>query len=1177
MNTMLNTPVVISGAPDANAVVQMTGLRKMGIVEELPECPIHLEEPMPQGNLQALTVKKHIAIGGDPDTCTGLAGQNTCHDNDATGGDIIGFVLKEPIIGREEDLVKLERSVSWGMDDTCTGVEGKYECHDTDDNTLLGYIFGPEVPLNRRPGTVALTVKSVADLCGTLAQFLYQANLMTEDEIQDPAAVKARARRELEEKKGKKPEELDAMDEAAMLTFLKDDSNEWGVTCTIHDMCTDLEGQNPCHMPKGEGPIETVIGYIIGADKDTQEPSNSWDSCAATLRCPVVYSVPVAAQLVDITKKEAVSPEGNSICYGLSTDNICGESESPTGGDDVGSVFVEPLEGYPMKEVTAGMLHDPPDDANTKVLGYAFTEKQQGTKKKGGVYIVTPSFKLMYATCGSFEKKALKWVFQMKMEYGEEAAEQGDIRASFMSLDQGIYETADKDDQTVHHMFQVGKVLLPGKDGWSTVKFHKKFKSPPAVLCTVQTYNTAKMVKCRAKPASDGEVELALETRDGVGSAEDEWVGWMAFEPSSGTIGGLKYVAENVDGVDDEGSEEEYDVHTPVPQVFGAVSSDHSTKPAHVSLNKITRKKLKVAVKNDALDDSSHAAEKVALLVFQGGTDQPSVVRGWLEQRVTYQWHAGLFGDSCSKVCGTGEKTREVKCTSSVGTDDLPYTVVTDVMCGEHEKPAEKMECGGPCAWFISAWEACDAGERGVHGKEKRTVQCHTGANAEGTKVLDSDCEDDGMTKPGTEKECCVPKTQMDFPDTHQCGKVSNGCEGDFAGEIDYGTCGNNWVCKDHECDCEAKPITTSGQMIQKANSYGGGFDFMCPDAHVMLGVEATHSDKFEDREWSFTCAALDAPAFLSGCEKFSFCGKKETDSFSCPSNFALVGLSAQPPKDNDRAMEWTCCRVEGVFEEAKSGDSGMTEEQKKFTFTLEAEPGKPSPMIMGVDSEFDSGKVDRKFKFSWKSYTSKAHCESCTQEPVTVNTTADFAVGTNGYLNEHRRDLDFKCPDGEVITGLKSEYIEKSGLWDFKWNAKCGKVKGAKLGSCSKAVPKSCSALSADAETTPVEASWHLECEKHGALTEVKSVFEALSMTSGDRKFEFTCCELEGIGGYKDYAAGYHFPSGDEKLWTYNAGANTAITGVSSGSVAGKQRSFTFYGSTFAGKKECSTEWSPR
>merc|ERR1719265_2668044 len=154
-----------------------------------------------------------------------------------------------------------------------------------------------------------------------------------------------------------------------------------------------------------------------------------------------------------------------------------------------------------------------------------------------------------------------------------------------------------------------------------------------------------------------------------------------------------------------------------------------------------------------------------------------------------------------------------------------------------------------------------------------------------------------------------------------------------------------------------------------------------------------------------------------------------------------------------------------------------MSEAQKDINFLLEGEATKPTPMITGMDSEYSSKKADRTFKFYHKSFTSKAHCQTCSQEPVTINVTGDFPVGEKGYLNEFQKELDFKCPEGEAVSALKSEFICKSGGCDLKWNAKCGKVAGATLGSCSKAVPKSCSALSSDAEFTPAQATWEMEC----------------------------------------------------------------------------------------------------
>merc|ERR1719375_2868102 len=101
-----------------------------------------------------------------------------------------------------------------------------------------------------------------------------------------------------------------------------------------------------------------------------------------------------------------------------------------------------------------------------------------------------------------------------------------------------------------------------------------------------------------------------------------------------------------------------------------------------------------------------------------------------------------------------------------------------------------------------------------------------------------------------------------------------------------------------------------------------------------------------------------------------------------------------------------------------------MSVAQTDMHFLLEAQPNTPSPMITGVDIEYSSNKVDRKFKFYHKSFKSKSHCETCTQTAVTINKTADFAVGHAGYLNEFRKDLDFACPEGEAVMAVKSEFI---------------------------------------------------------------------------------------------------------------------------------------------------------
>lgn len=48
-----------------------------------------------------------------------------CHDDDGDGGERLGFIFREPIIGMEEHFEELTRYVySDEFDDTCTGVAG---------------------------------------------------------------------------------------------------------------------------------------------------------------------------------------------------------------------------------------------------------------------------------------------------------------------------------------------------------------------------------------------------------------------------------------------------------------------------------------------------------------------------------------------------------------------------------------------------------------------------------------------------------------------------------------------------------------------------------------------------------------------------------------------------------------------------------------------------------------------------------------------------------------------------------------------------------------------------------------------------------------------------------------------------------------------------------------------
>jgi hypothetical protein len=1168
LNGQYETPVIFAGVPSASAIVQLSGVRRIGVQEEVPKCPVDLEAPMKQGNLKAMTSKKSTA---PMDSCVGLEGDNPCHDDDSDGGDVLGFLLEEPIVGRESDFVKLERAVS-GLPEpisTCVGIRRKNPCpgiegvKETENRDTMGYIFKLDVPEKKRPHSVMLTRKKVSNLCGNFRQFFYQTGKITATEKPTDEELRTWAEAECESKFGLTAKEMEEMSNKELLAQMLEDLELWGITCEVTDTCTGIQGQNFCRLPQGEKAAEEEeLGWIIAADPDTDDPAGNWQSCAREVMCPIPYDTPKPAQLVTVTKKEF---EGVA-CVGTDTNNLCG-GDSPTGGEVLGVLFVEPLSGLPMKEVTAEELGEQREkkgsfNPKARILGYAFTEKKHATVKVGDVFLGRETFMESWGQCGKFDDAMLKWGFQLKVDYGEEGPGKDEVQTAFLTYDSGIYEAVSAKDHLVKHRFQVGKVKVKGADEWTKVDFHEAFDKAPLVLTQVQTYNTGKPVKTRLEQSPEADsFSVGLETTEGMKNANDEFIGWMAFEEvtDGGKIGGLSYVAKLVDGVTDEKTEIELDpdLFTAKPQVFTTIETYHGDKPAHLVETTVTDKAIEIMVENDAFDESSHAGEKVAVFIFQGKSHQAAPFNGWLLKKVVYGFEAGEWS-ACSTVCGEGTSTREVKCSSSVG-----HTTVDDQYC-DGEKPAHEKACGSPCSWQISDWSVCPG--RGENKEQERTAQCVLGENGSGEGVADEECP---TAKPELTKKCCNPKTAADFPDL-QCGTKENGCSDEFAGNAELGSCGSDWACKDNMCACEAGPVTVKDPHLTSdyVNAFGGAFSFICPDGEVLTGAESVHSDPFEDRKWKFTCARLAEPARLGACQFVKQCGGKEDVQVQCPPVSALVGVTAPAPIGEDRSFKWKCCKITagGSVELEEEGASEFSEPQAALSFVAPAaEWGHSSKVLTGVESKWFQEKVDRTYKWSYASFTTKTHCETCTVDSITVANTETFAAG---WAHKFSADLDFECPSNEVLEGVKSEYVAER--LDAKWQLKCAPVNGTELSDCEDAKPPACS-VAGDSEYTKTKSDFSLECPALFAMVGVSSKY---NVEAEDREYKFKCCKLASASGYVEKSQA-SAQVGEEATWSFSAGA-AAIDSVSSYYRPGEGRRFTFYSSTYEGAKTCTSEWKP-
>merc|ERR1719456_984952 len=103
--------------------------------------------------------------------------------------------------------------------------------------------------------------------------------------------------------------------------MLKENAHLWGVTCLVHDTCTDREGSNLCGLPPGaqlpantDSTPETPIGWIVKPDEDSLQ---QWSDCENTLTCPVGYTAVTPSVFKGVTKKTI----GGTTCIGYENEN----------------------------------------------------------------------------------------------------------------------------------------------------------------------------------------------------------------------------------------------------------------------------------------------------------------------------------------------------------------------------------------------------------------------------------------------------------------------------------------------------------------------------------------------------------------------------------------------------------------------------------------------------------------------------------------------------------------------------------------------------------------------------------------------------------------------------------------------------------------------------------------
>ncbi|XP_058015944.1 ADAMTS-like protein 4 isoform X1 [Ahaetulla prasina] len=141
-------------------------------------------------------------------------------------------------------------------------------------------------------------------------------------------------------------------------------------------------------------------------------------------------------------------------------------------------------------------------------------------------------------------------------------------------------------------------------------------------------------------------------------------------------------------------------------------------------------------------------------------------------------WQVQSNWSSCSVVCGTGHRTRHVRCVSNHG--DL----LRDTDCPDNHRPQSSEPCNmGPCvrSWFYSDWSNTCSADCGT-GIQRRSVVCLS-SNADGQ--ADEDC---ATPKPADMRAC----------DGGPCQRATRWYKGPWSScsvECGYGTQRRDIIC----------------------------------------------------------------------------------------------------------------------------------------------------------------------------------------------------------------------------------------------------------------------------------------------------------------------------------------------------------------------------------------------
>jgi len=252
-----------------------------------------------------------------------------------------------------------------------------------------------------------------------------------------------------------------------------------------------------------------------------------------------------------------------------------------------------------------------------------------------------------------------------------------------------------------------------------------------------------------------------------------------------------------------------------------------------------------------------------------------------------------------------------------------------------------------------------------------------------------------------------------------------------------------------------------------------------CPAGSIIAGMNSFFTKEREDRRFKFKCNALYGVVVTPGDTWTAWSKSDEKSKKSCTGGWVLAGIQSEWKADARDRLYSYKCARLGWQ------DMGFTMKYSAFTdyandWNQQSKRDCGLGVLVGIGSYHDKTHKDRRWRYL---------CSTIDKKPATVTIQKQ---DWGDYKNKVQEDFTFECPDGSVIAGVDS-HSNKQGDRQFK--IRCNKL--------DKMSAKSDSEWSAWGEW---EGKFTHPCPSWSAISSIDSKFDT---SKKDRRFRFKCAAL--------------------------------------------------------------------